>query len=430
MENFNRLPFDITLDIFTRLPTELVVECKVVSKTWRDLIQHPLFSQMHFNRLNHYADPGKLSFLALNENDQLHYFEYTENHETHISRRINLTPPFEYFSVVGSFNGLICFSDLEERFCICNPMTKEYVILPKPKKNFRGYRYWLCGFGYLPSTNEYNVVAIHKENLDPGLIHVMLYTLGRGNGWRNVGKFESEVLNVYGRNSVCCNGSLYWRHGKRRIISVFDLSDENFSELQLPPTPTDFLQSSYGSPYKFGVLGEYLFCRQTYYKSYTGQSSDAFWLYKKRNDDDDIKGNVEPYQSWGWTDEFQLPEGQQPLAFTKSGEIVSYSSGCLNIYDPKASTSIISSNGYWQQNCWGYLHMTTEYYWNSLIVDYVARFIQIDPFFPKVQIGQNITDNVDCFLTLALRCMDLPLPKSTYCARTGIHLIEIYNSEI
>ncbi|RZC56045.1 hypothetical protein C5167_014901 [Papaver somniferum] len=52
MGNFNMLPLEIMLEILSRLPTEVVLECKLVSKSWKNCTQHPSLSQMHLNHLN------------------------------------------------------------------------------------------------------------------------------------------------------------------------------------------------------------------------------------------------------------------------------------------------------------------------------------------------------------------------------------------
>lgn len=59
-------------------------------------------------------------------------------------RKINFVLTYKTF--VGSFNGLICFRDLKGRICICNPMTKEYVIVPEPMGKSGEY-YNSIGFG-------------------------------------------------------------------------------------------------------------------------------------------------------------------------------------------------------------------------------------------------------------------------------------------
>ncbi|KAI3923323.1 hypothetical protein MKW98_026916 [Papaver atlanticum] len=53
-KNINKIfPTEILSDILNRLPTESVLECKLVCKIWKNLIQHSSFPQMHLARLNH-----------------------------------------------------------------------------------------------------------------------------------------------------------------------------------------------------------------------------------------------------------------------------------------------------------------------------------------------------------------------------------------
>lgn len=148
MDYFKILPVEITVDILTRLPRESALECKMVCPNWRSLISHhPSFSKLHLNRLlNNPSDhnSGKLSFLSMGYEDdryisrELYYFDYTNVNNISNIRRINLTFPFVFYDIVGSFNGLACiygrqYHEIYGPACICNPITRECVILPKCK---------------------------------------------------------------------------------------------------------------------------------------------------------------------------------------------------------------------------------------------------------------------------------------------------------
>ncbi|XP_026439696.1 germin-like protein 9-3 [Papaver somniferum] len=122
---------------------------------------------------------------------------------------------------------------------------------------------------------------------------VMVYTLGSGNnGWRGVGRFIYERFFVQ------------------------------------PPPPAS-PQGGYRKADKIGVLGGFLF--QRYSDSDDAPASHDIWLYKKKNDDYNMKQQ-------DWTKEFKLP-AEEILDFTKSGGILTYSSNNPNLYDPKTSTS-------------------------------------------------------------------------------------------
>ncbi|XP_026420002.1 putative F-box protein At3g10430 [Papaver somniferum] len=209
MEYFSLLSEENTLDILSREPAESILESKLVCKTWNHLVSHhPSFYKMYLHHLSTTGDSGKLSFIALtklaDENEKFQYFKYDQNHEstTPIRRitRINFTPPVWRFNFVGSCNGLICLLWYSS-VCICNPITKEYVMLPEMEKSQCDTKYYsqVSGFGYVSSTTEYKFVRIRK--LDTGFVEGHIYTLGSGNGWRNLGKFPMNSPHLM-RNQV------------------------------------------------------------------------------------------------------------------------------------------------------------------------------------------------------------------------------------
>ncbi|OVA12134.1 F-box domain [Macleaya cordata] len=216
----NLLPVEITLDIFSRLTIESVFQCRQVCKTWRTLLRLPYFADMHLRRQllqfddNNHSKTGLIFYIWIskerNYNEQLCYGEYDENEEQFYKIRIN-HPLANGTSSMGhsSCNGLICFSlpkpywfkdDVKScspfadvPICVCNPITREYVVLPRlfntasivsgtfPEEI-------LCGFGYIPSTNTYKVVTINYQNdfdqpVDGVRCNKYVYTLGSGNGW-------------------------------------------------------------------------------------------------------------------------------------------------------------------------------------------------------------------------------------------------------
>lgn len=215
-KNFiNFVPEEIMFNILTRLTTESVLECKLVWKSWKRLIHHPSFAQLHLTHLNLPPNSSKLSYIYFNlrnhENNQLYYFDYSEDwiqKPSDSMTMFSLTPTFDSYVVLGSFNGLICIfgrenDDLYGPACICNPITQEYVILPEyPGSGC--VEAW--GFGYLPSTSEYKVVQIYGFNS----LEVEVYTVGSGNGWRNVGKFDFTFHPYYDNVGVFANGALHW----------------------------------------------------------------------------------------------------------------------------------------------------------------------------------------------------------------------------
>ncbi|XP_026420812.1 F-box protein At3g07870-like [Papaver somniferum] len=345
MDYFKILPEEITLDILTRLPTESVLDSKLVCTNWRSIISdHPSFSKMHLYHLNHPSDSasddyGKLGFLAFTydtrHNKIFYYIEYNENRDESTTpiqriRRIKFTPPIERIGFVGSCNGLICL--VQGPFVwIWNPITKEYLMLPKIKRDCQigRYRFWTTQFGYVSSTNEYKVLGIYKY--ETKYIKVYVYTLGSGNGWRKLGKFCFESRN-YWAQFVFVDGALYWLDEELKRIITFDLAKEKFCEdISPPPLPPDHDWHDSRLRVLNGVLS-FAICLDV-----EGDEFYDIWLLKKKDDSHDKKGKVEN-QSMGWSKGFRVGNSKL-LAITKRNGVLAFVRDCLNIYGTITCTS-------------------------------------------------------------------------------------------
>lgn len=254
----------------------------------------------------------------------------------HRIRGFNLAPPFTstYYKVIGSVNGLVCLHGYgDHTTCICNPLTKEYVLLPNVKNNDHNI-HCSTGFGYLPLTNEYKVVEVYELWREPGFTKVAVYTLGSGNGWRSVGKFDNMFGEAYVEHSVFVNEALYWVDYVGGLVFVFDLAEEKFRKFSTPPLPLEKARYDFS----IGVIGAALYYAIRYYCQITGCIWSDIWLQEKKND--------EPL---GWSEEFRLL-GREPLAFTKSGGVLYFDGSSLGIYDAIASTSkkLVDSNAFIQ----------------------------------------------------------------------------------
>ncbi|XP_026396421.1 uncharacterized protein LOC113291056 [Papaver somniferum] len=247
MGNFSMLSVNLISNILTRLPTESVLDYSAG------------------------ACDGKCTFLFLNNNPiqayiQFHYLELYDNEYSsseeqpcHRVTRIKLNPaPFKYYSLTGSCNGLVCLYgcpddetvSYEPALYICNPITRECVSRPEfEKKSGRGQGL-LTGFGYVSKTNEYKVIRVYNLLEEPNFVHVEVYTLGSGKGWRKTGgKFKENLDSFVSIRAVFVNvlEFLCWQLKDGRVLA-FDLSCETIYEI-----PT-----SCGTPwqrFRLGVLG-------------------------------------------------------------------------------------------------------------------------------------------------------------------------------
>ncbi|OVA14609.1 F-box domain [Macleaya cordata] len=346
MENFF-LPEEITRDTLSRLPFESVLECKLVCKTWRNLIYNPYFFHLHLRRLyDHNSVAGKVGLLFITkkkkESKKLYYGEYVENDDDSCKKlpRINLQLPVDMACIVGSCNGLICISithgvTIDDPVYICNPITRECVNLPRFKVNTIAEGRMLSGFGYYhSSTNEYKVVRIFYSFKQPSIGRIQVYTLGGGSGWRDVGEI-TYPLEPTSRPSpgTLANGALHWVDYFGNIFA-FDLADEVF---RLLPPPPCFRPGDYNY-FQLKVLGGWL-C--VFYHNGDG-SLDVWSLKKQKNISKyDIK-EQDYYKFWSWSKELIVKKAsmyREDYCPLESGKILIHSRSTLSRYDPNMDTT-------------------------------------------------------------------------------------------
>lgn len=313
MGNLKNLPTDNLLDITARL---IDSKLQIGLQTWEiSCFSSSIILSLHLSHLNQSSDSCKLSFLVLEGmSKQLHYFEYDEKLDKTLIRRINFTPPFPFScEVLGSINGLICLYGYNGlTACICNPVTREYVMLPSIKRDCDDRQYNFCsnGFGYLPLTNEYKVVVLYKREVD--FADVAVYILGSSNGWKNVGRLESEFYNLFFHDGVFVNAALHWMDKRGGMVYVFDFAEEKFCEpISPPPFPPGRMWQHY--TLALGVLDGVLYFSIRYDCQITGCPCSDIWLLKKQ------VGN----ESLGWSKKF-LNLRREPLAFTKRGGVLCF----------------------------------------------------------------------------------------------------------
>ncbi|PWA90183.1 F-box associated domain, type 1 [Artemisia annua] len=274
MSFFNRstedFPENIIADILSRLPVKKIIHCKSVCKNWRMLISDSYFVNLHLSRspanvmirhelgdssdfdsdseLEDWDEPGALKWLEIKgEQDDTHL-----HHDIIMNIDLNDVPVFQDSNVliVGSVNGLIClwqYGPIPEydNTSICNPITKEYVILPRQKY----YRLApasariVYGFGIGLQTKEYKVIRTFQANIPaeftssrPHILEAEIYTLGTGQ-WRHLGHVPYWFSGSPG--GFFLNGCVHWvvldRDSPEKLCS-FDFDNDTFQLFPSPPS--------------------------------------------------------------------------------------------------------------------------------------------------------------------------------------------------
>ncbi|KAL5720559.1 hypothetical protein ACHQM5_013223 [Ranunculus cassubicifolius] len=257
---FSALPIDIIFDILTRLPLKTISQSRFVSKSWYNFIQNPRFAQLHFSRFkddfpcaifptrycsSYLIDPESLSkFETFAIACDLNLKEFREN--------FTISNGWNCFEIVGTVNGLVCFSP--ERYTykpapyyVVNPITREYVLIPKSPKIDVNPR--ASGFGFDSINNEYKIIRILpntskvRSEDEYETEDEEIYTLGSGI-WREI-QLTTNVpsLTISGMNqsNVLVHGCLHWRPQVKieskyyDTILAFCMASEEFNLIEMPP---------------------------------------------------------------------------------------------------------------------------------------------------------------------------------------------------
>ncbi|KAL5717805.1 hypothetical protein ACHQM5_010769 [Ranunculus cassubicifolius] len=138
--------------------------------------------------------------------------------------------------MVGSVNGMLCFFLKQSNsYYICNPITREYIIISNSLQN-NAETIIASGFGFDLVNNEYKVIRILRDHSRKGN-KIEIYTLGLSN-WREMETNVAYVMKTQSSN-VLLNGCLHWvaylsytQHSM--VILRFDMATEEFSIVQMP----------------------------------------------------------------------------------------------------------------------------------------------------------------------------------------------------
>ncbi|XP_071720661.1 F-box protein At3g07870-like [Rutidosis leptorrhynchoides] len=239
------------VEILVRLPVKTIIHCKCVCREWLNLISDSHFINLHLTKspqcimfrsyLSSCEDPpivkeGSLILLEIEEQ----HGRRRLYHDPIMSVDLFPAPDFEAFIVYthGSVNGLICLFGFEYGFddmiYLCNPITREYIILPP--REIKGNIHNSYGFGVSSLTGEYKVIRVFEDSKLPLHLKVNaeIYTLGTGQ-WRRLG----HVPNSFGYTGTFLNNHVHWllddHENPLENICTFNIDNETFQLFPSPP---------------------------------------------------------------------------------------------------------------------------------------------------------------------------------------------------
>ncbi|XP_038688805.1 F-box protein CPR1-like [Tripterygium wilfordii] len=216
-----------------------------VSKSWRSLLEEPLFLDSHRKQTNKksliiqtddLSDSNPTSFLT-SDFDSIDKLK-----EIAFSPDPDLGRSYSCVKVIGSFNGLVALSctydqGTQEDVVIWNISTTERQILPDP---FRGELYTCLpttpsvGFGYDSVSDSYKIVKLRVRS---SLLSTVIYNLKRNHVTWSLDDFPGPHSLVHGRG-LLFEESLHWVSfligTKKCSIVGFGLEKEELYQVPLP----------------------------------------------------------------------------------------------------------------------------------------------------------------------------------------------------
>lgn len=247
---------DISFNVLSRLPANILVQLKMVSKGWQHFIADSDFTQLQMKK----AEPISISGYFFQEKflfcdidvEKLSYIPIGAEEPRIYQNVLEFLP--EKVTILGSSNGLICCRSCipspDPLIYICNPVNKQWMNVKWDRVNRRDY----IAFSFEPSSDSalnastsYKLVRIHEVDvLTPGK-EEFYFTFEIYNWERRVWVKSKEICHC--EDSLCTNrqvfikGILYWLTDGRTLV-MFD-SENELSLLILLPVP-----------YAEGKLGE------------------------------------------------------------------------------------------------------------------------------------------------------------------------------
>lgn len=236
------LPADIVADILSRIPIKTIVLCRCVCKRWRDILSEPCFVNLHLLRspagliVHEMSGTGESDILKLGELDDQSY-QHHIHHDPLMRFDLGLGFEGDGPCLQGSVNGLICLWDSSggDATYICNPVIREYILLPDHKYIKKSCFIVTYGFGFVEASNQYKVVCFSQGNFSSAKgsykTRCGIYTLGT-NRWRSLGHVAFSLC--CHQNGILVSGNLHWLAYDEKdddandFVCTFDLEQELF----------------------------------------------------------------------------------------------------------------------------------------------------------------------------------------------------------
>ncbi|KAL9231144.1 hypothetical protein vseg_006402 [Gypsophila vaccaria] len=276
---------DLIAEIFIRLPASALARCKWVSKHWLSFVSNPAFIRKHT-----LTYPPSLSglFLIPRQPSQCQKVHYTALNHTRPALPFVEFLNFRGFQIVHSCRGLlICRSESEQSYYVCNPTTRQLRLLPECSSLRTDEVAVNLVFDPLKSPH-YKVVCLEKLYGQQSNYKSSLYSSETGvwDEWNLSEEPAPAPEHIDFKDGVFCNGAIHWL---KNTVSGYYLDLNNPQILrEMPQLPRR--EEIEGSLYKFKFFGKsrdslvYIISRPllNHYEIYKMKEDYSGWDLKSR----------------------------------------------------------------------------------------------------------------------------------------------------
>ncbi|XP_028803145.1 F-box protein At3g07870-like [Neltuma alba] len=251
LDFLTRLPRELVLEIFSKLPVSSLLNVMYVCRSWRSLAQDPSIAP-HLSGITKnnqclifHCDTPIRSQVCLAD-----FISSPGN----IQKVTNLLPIFTSsmpeFDVVASWDGVLCLFDslFGDKLYLYNPFTNFFKQFPQPVKHPNQES--VIGFGFVQKTQEFKVVQVisinpfkdYPRETAPPCSRTLILSLGSSK-WRDIGEVEYHFVQC--TSQILVNGRLHWvtqprKRGRNRWSALvsFDLTNEVYEHVPIPYSET------------------------------------------------------------------------------------------------------------------------------------------------------------------------------------------------
>ncbi|ESQ33804.1 hypothetical protein EUTSA_v10007869mg [Eutrema salsugineum] len=241
------LPFDIEVEILTRLPGKSVIKFLCVSKIWSSIIRSQRFVDSYYALSSATRSRFIIAFshLSTAEVNDKRLFIFSSSHEDEVEEEesssssslvanLDMTIPsvtLGYGSKCTSVHGFVGCRHGASQLTICNPSTKQVITFP-----CNGSR---ISLGYDPVGDQFKALTLVSS---PNQTHQFIVHQVITVGARGVVESRSEITSppyCSLTSGICINGFIYYGAcaptlGTTPVIVSFDVRHERLSFITAP----------------------------------------------------------------------------------------------------------------------------------------------------------------------------------------------------